>query len=261
MKKLKTSLISFFGLMKKKFTDRQFWDVILLILSALALVGFALLVIYFASTVILSLWNTFLAIWDFIAENIVILAMIAGATVVGVYYAKENGRIKRQEQRQQLLQQEQLANAEQQRLAEQNYILIRQIIFNVLQDIGRLVNIEPPQHLSSLDAPVHASFQNGTLFFYCAALKQGVVDCPKVRALVQDRLQQMALAHELGLQPTAIVYRGISYPVILLDRVTDMGSYIEFRIAWASETYLSQRGNRGNFGGGSPSGRNDDGEF
>jgi hypothetical protein len=92
-------------------------------------------------------------------------------------------------------------------------------------------------------------------------LKQGTVDCRKVQALLQDRLRQKALANELGLQPTSIVYRGVAYPIIIVDTVIDLSSYVELRIAWASETYLSQRGTRGNFGGGSPSGRNDDRDF
>lgn len=268
MKKLKLSLISFFGLMKKNFidpmkksiADRRFWNLLALISVGLVVLIVALGLLYGAGILLVAFWNGFLAFWNWLALNFWALVFAIALIIWGRVYIREFFRKKREDQEQLRLQQEQLVNEEQQRLAAQNHIQVLQITFDVLQDLGRLVSLEPPTSLSSLDAPVHFAFQNGTLFFYYAVLKQGTVDCQKVLALVQDRLQQKALANELGLQPTSMVFRGVAYPIIILDKVTDMGSYIELRIAWASEAYLSQRGSRGNSGGGL-TGRSDDRDF
>ncbi|WP_306569136.1 hypothetical protein [Faecalispora jeddahensis] len=269
MKKLKLSLISFFGLMKKNFidpmkksvADRRFWNLLALILVGLGVFAAALGLLYLVGMFIVAIWNAFLTVWNWLALNFWALVLAIALIIWGRVYIQEFFRKKREDREELRLQQEQLVNEEQNRFGAQNHIQVRQIIFDVLQDVGRLVNLEPPASLSSLDAPVHFAFQNGTLFFYYAVLKQGTVDCKKSLALLQDRLQQKALANELGLQPTSIVFRGVAYPIIMVDKVTDMGSYIELRIAWASEAYLSQRGSRGNFGGGIPSGRNDDNDF
>ena len=253
MKTVKKYLSYYIGRMSKSFQQKKWIYVLALILLGLIVSGFAGFLIW-------QLCRGIAAIISFVYLNGWTLLGFGVVTVWGVMYIKDIRREKLQSKEQLRLQQEQLVNEEQQRLAAQNHIQVRQIIFDVLQDVGRLVNLEPPTSLSSLDAPVHFSFQNGTLFFYYAVLKQGTVDCPKVLALIQDRLQQKALANELGLQPTAIVYRGISYPIIMVDHVTDLGSYVELRIAWASEAYLSQRGSRGNSGGGL-TGRSDDRDF
>ncbi|WP_169009337.1 hypothetical protein [Faecalispora jeddahensis] len=254
MKTVKKYLSYYIGRMSKSFQQKKWIYVLALILLGLIVSGFAGFLIW-------QLCRGIAAIISFVYLNGWTIAGLIVITIWGVAYIKTVNREKLQRKEQLRLQQEELVNAEQQRLAAQNHIQVRQIIFDVLQDVGRLVNLEPPTSLSSLDAPVHFTFQNGTLFFYYAVLKQGTVDCQKVLALLQDRLQQKALANELGLQPTSIVFRGVAYPIIMVDKVTDMGSYIELRIAWASEAYLSQRGSRGNFGGGIPSGRNDDNDF
>lgn len=254
MKTVKKYLAYYIGKITESFNKKGFVYFLLLVL-------FGLLVAGAAGFMIWQLFRGIAAFISFVSLNIWTLLGFGVVTVWGVVYIKDIRREKLQSKEQLRLQQEQLVNEEQQRLAAQNHIQVLQITFDVLQDISRLVNLEPPTSLSSLNAPVPFSFQNGTLFFYYAVLKQGTVDCQKVLALVQDRLQQKALANELGLQPTSMVFRGVAYPIIILDKVTDMGSYIELRIAWASEAYLSQRGSRGNFGGGSPSGRNDDNDF
>lgn len=250
---IKKAVAYYIGRLQKSYRQKGYVYFLSLLLLGLAATGGAGFLIW-------QLCRGIAAIISFVYLNGWTLLGFGVVTVWGVMYIKDVRREKLQGKEQLRLQQEQLVNEEQQRLAAQNHIQVRQIIFDVLQDLGRLVNLAPPTSLSSLDAPVHFAFQNGTLFFYYAVLKQGTVDCQKVLALVQDRLQQKALANELGLQPTSMVFRGVAYPIIILDKVTDMGSYIELRIAWASEAYLSQRGSRGNSGGGL-TGRSDDRDF
>ena len=268
MKKLKLSLISFFGLMKKNFidpmkksvADRRFWNLLALISVGLVVLAVALGLLYGVGILLVALWNAFLTVWNWLALNFWALVFAIALIIWGRVYIREFFRKKREDQQQLRLQQQQLISEEEQRQAEQNYTQIKAILLGVLQDVGKLCNIQPPVDLSSLDAPVHSSMQNGVLFFHFSLLKNGDLDARKAKALIQDRIRQLCYSGQIAVSPSTLIYKNQSFPILMVDRLEDYQTYAQATLVWASESYLSGYLNR-KYPGGGLTGRSDDRDF
>ncbi|WP_306569049.1 hypothetical protein [Faecalispora jeddahensis] len=255
MKTVKKYLAYYIGKITESFNKKGFVYFLLLVL-------FGLLVAGAAGFMIWQLFRGIAAFISFVSLNIWTLLGFGVVTVWGVVYIKDIRRERLENKEHQRLVERQLINQESQRTAQDNWTQVRAILYNVLQDVGKLCNIQPPVDLSSLDAPVNFSVQNEVLFFHFSLLKNGDLDVRKAKALIQDRVRQQAYSGQLGIQPSTIIYRGKSFPILMVDKLDDFTTHAQITLAWSSPEYLSGYLSRNTPSGGSISGTNyDDTDF
>ncbi len=130
---------------------------------------------------------------------------------------------------------------EQERLhAEETYKLIRQCLYLVSNELINTTHLHSIASPSELDTPNHFVFQNGYYIYqYLIAKDFSKMDSESIKIVFERRIEQRLNAQEFsGLTQKIYVHTsGRSYPIMCVDKVTDMGSYIQVDIAWSGKTY------------------------
>lgn len=122
---------------------------------------------------------------------------------------------------------------------EDNYILIRQIIFIVIREIGAAFNIIIPTVVSEIDSTLRIIKKNGITIFEFAVIKSGgEVAFDTFKDVLKNRINQKLRNNELPISPPTFIYNGQTKPILLVDEVEDMGAYFHINIVFASNKYF-----------------------
>lgn len=179
-------------------------------------------------------------IYSFIAMRFEALIAILGAYLLIYFWLREK-RSKKEEQEKNILLQ---ANAAQQSaekaLCESNYTIIRQCLFSTLAENASVLNLVKPERISELDSPSQTILKGNVYMCQFVVLKKGESDPQNIKEILQIRLAQKLNALEFaGITQTTYIHNGNAYPILCIDEVNDIGTYIQIDIAWASENYCN----------------------
>lgn len=168
-------------------------------------------------------------------------ALILGGSVIGAiliwgWYKGKQKALANTSQRQSAL-----ANQQRQQ-AEDDYIFIRNALFQVhreLIDVTHLPHISSP---SGLDAPSHSVSWNGVpMYQYLIPKGNCALTLEELQELYRTRMQQKLDRNEVaGLNQSMYVHTsGRRYSIILLHSVTDNGTYYQFDYVFAGSRYCT----------------------
>lgn len=209
--------------------------------------GLVLLLLIAAAVVTLSLIvSTLVAVKNFVVQNqtLVFITTFALVTFFGWIYDRAEQRRKLQSQAEQQAREE--AQFMEESLAQNNYDIVRQCLFNVLSDVADTISLIKPDRLSQLDSPAKYAKKGNVLFYqYLILKKEAVIDPHAVKQVLQTRISQRLQAQEFaGITETSHYYKGQMYPLLYLDEVIDVGNYIQVDITWVSDTYCEYLRNK-----------------
>lgn len=203
-------------------------------------------------TTVLSV-HIFTAFSNFMDRNIdTIMSAFSICFVVGalIWYKREEWREKHSEQEK--LEAAAAAEAQAQemeiakRIAQNNYFIIRQCLFNVLYEKANAIGLEKPTSLSELDSPAKLIPRNGYVLCQYIGMKQAdIVDTALISEYLQTKITQRLNAGEFPEVPTrSYIYEGQAHPSIFIDSITDAGAYIQINTVLVNEAYCQYLQNR-----------------
>ena len=209
----------------------------------------ALTILFMIASVSFSIWLT---VWiiesiiSFLASkfDLIITLFAVALVVIYLFEGKKQEHSTAQEAQQQAEQEHQrallAAESEALRLrAENNYNIIRQCMFQVLQEKAEVLGLVKPITLSDLDSPCHIIHREGfCLCQFVAMKKEQELDLILVKELLQLRLQQKLLAFEFPAFKVAThIYNGYSYPILYIDEIYNAGGYIQLNLAIVNDRF------------------------
>lgn len=129
---------------------------------------------------------------------------------------------------------------------EATYKIIRKNLCSVLGDISEITKLRKPTTLSQLDCPTHFDIISKAVVYHFLALKQSdEIDTFNVIGILQNTIEQRLNNNEVeGITQTIFFYNGQAYPSIMIDKVQDLGNYVQIDVAIASEFYCKYRERR-----------------
>lgn len=168
-------------------------------------------------------------------ETIVFMLTILGLIIywINTYRSKRSTIVKAKKQEIQLkMEQEQKA------IAESNYGFVQQIIFQLLCELCSSLGIEKPITLSSIESPTHYYQISDVTYYQFLSNKTHEVDIVVIKEIMQKRINQKLNAMEFsGITQSCYFYEGVVYPSVLIDKVADMNTYIQFDVVITNEKY------------------------
>lgn len=208
--------------------------------------NYLVLILYMIVTLILALMAIALVsviieqLFSFIAKRLEILAITIIPSIMIYFGLRGRKQVQLQEQQNAIAQ----ALAEQQSaeraLCENNYSIVRQILFNILIDSSEILNLVKPTRLSELDSPSRTVLKGNVYMCQFVVVKKGEAIQEKVKEMLQLRINQKLNAQEFaGIVQTTYIYNGIAYPILYVDQVSNSGAYVQIDIAWVSENYCN----------------------
>lgn len=220
-------------LVEKKYLEFSLYCLLILGLSALVIIATA----YFL---------------NFIAYNFETISFIVGGYIL-LYYIwkewrkgrKEENELQKEKQNAILNQLKAQESESEKTLLESNYIAVRQCIYSVLMEIADKVNLAKPQTLSEMDSPSRVIFKGNVPMCQFLVLKTQEISTSAIKEIMQIRIAQRLTSTEFaGITQTTYIYDGQAFPILCIDDVLDVGSYIQVDVAWANEAYCNLVRNR-----------------
>lgn len=227
-------LTDYIDLFRKRINRRDYKGIFFSCMGFLFIIATAVLVLWAAIIVFTQLIHV-------VADNLMYIAGFALLAIWGTIYIKgkmQEKRDKMEEQRTRDQLERELAH---QAIGEDSYQTARQAMFTILSSIAQNCNLQPPEDLSSLDAPRHFVTRDGNLLFQFVALKRGEISSRTIITLIETRTRQMANAHELNFEPSNIIVFGQVYPALLVDSIVDCQTYVQINIAFVTESFIRSR--------------------
>lgn len=204
-------------------------NILLFILIVLAILAGGALIIWISYKLLV-----------FITLNIDLL--ILGGTLFGcfAYWLHTRNKAKRQLYAQQQKEQQSIDEERERKRSEDAYLMLRQIIYLVLNDTCHITRLPRITTLSSLDSPTRYVKANGYhTFMYLVAKDTSSMDINYIKEILNTRLQQGLNAQEFeGLtQKTYIHSSSRIYPIICIHKIIDMSSYLQIDVCIAGKNY------------------------
>lgn len=129
---------------------------------------------------------------------------------------------------------------------ESTYKILRQNLCSVIGDTAEITKLRKPVTLSQMDAPTHFDIVSKCAIYHFLVLKLAEeIDPFTITGILQNAIEQRLNNNEAeGITQTSFFYNGQVYPSIMVDRVQDLGNYIQVDVAIASEYYCKYRERR-----------------
>lgn len=134
---------------------------------------------------------------------------------------------------------------------ETTYQLLRQALYAAINSTCDATRLNRIQSLTSLDCPRHFdSAGNYYLYHFMVTKTPNMVSLPIMQELLQNRIDQMLTAQEVpGIHQIQYLHSsGISYSIIIVDAIHDVGTFLQIDVVTANrhycefkESYLSIR--------------------
>lgn len=142
-------------------------------------------------------------------------------------------------------------------LHENNYILLRKCLFQLLEDSADILNLKKSR-VSELDSPSKIIVKGNLYTYQYIVLKKGDIDCKTIENVLQQRINQKLENFEFeGITQTKHIWNGFNYPIIKLHSVKDTGSYIQIELVFTSDKYLELMNARKNLIANEPYNKNE----
>lgn len=124
-------------------------------------------------------------------------------------------------------------------LLENNYIELRKILFQSLDDCADVLNLIKPVNLSSLDSPSKMIIKGRLYSYQYVVLKKNEVNCQAIKNVLQQRINQKLENFEFeGLRQTKFIYKGFCYPIVQVHSVKEVGEYIHIELVFVNDNYI-----------------------
>ena len=123
-----------------------------------------------------------------------------------------------------------------------NYEVLRKVLYQVIPDIAESVNLRSPERFSELDPPTKWFNRADVTFYNFVCAKTSALDCNLVKEVLQMRISQRLNANEIeGIKvSTAHLFNGQAFPRIMVDNVSQSGSYCEICLVFVNDAYCTQ---------------------
>jgi len=175
---------------------------------------------------------------SFIVENIELIFLVGGGSVVAIILIKQHYQEKReireaQIEAKRLLQEE--VDADQ---LERNYRILRTHIFDVVSHLSDILHLKKPIQEFELDAPIHTTRKsNFILYAYLAyPLKTDRDYCNKIKEIMQIEInKRLETKSFYGLAKDYHLHDGQFIPMLNIFEIKDNSAYITIYVALADD--------------------------
>lgn len=173
---------------------------------------------------------------SFIAEKFDLLIICATIMTVCSFYFKH----KNKEKLTKIAKQNQANKIVETEIHENNYIIVRRCIFEILDNgLSDILGLKKINRLSELDSPSKIVIKGDVFFYQFVALKKSdEVDCNSIKEILQKEINEALDNFKLGIRQTKFISNGKAFPILNVDSVKDLGNYIQLELAWASDDYV-----------------------
>lgn len=122
--------------------------------------------------------------------------------------------------------------------AELNYSYSLQAVYITLREMADKLKLAVPNIMSEIESPTHY-FQRGTdVIYQFLCLKHGEVDTNAIKEVLQRRIVQKLQAGEFtGITQSMYYYEGNFYPILFIEDIQDIGTYLQINVAFVNESY------------------------
>lgn len=128
------------------------------------------------------------------------------------------------------------------------YKLLRKAFVKILFEASESLPIRKPETPSQLDAPTNFDIINNVPIYHLLCSKvnnSATIDSYEFTGILQDILERKLNNHDIdGISQTTFFYNGMTHPIIMIDKISDLGRFIQIDIAVTNETYLQNRSAR-----------------
>ena len=226
MDRIKEKLLDLWERFKRSLTIK---NIILFVLALLAI-----LAILAGIT-----WLTY-KLLEFVILHIDIL--LFGGSLLGCFalWLHKRGKEKDRQDVQQQQQQQSIEEERERKQAEDTYLMLRQILYTVLNDTCHITKLPRITTLSSLDNPTRYLKANGFYtYIFLVAKDTSSVDLSYLKEILNTRLQQGLNAQEYaGLTQSKYVHSSSRvYPLLCIHKITDVNCYIQIDMCIAGKNY------------------------
>ena len=129
--------------------------------------------------------------------------------------------------------------------AENNYAVVGKCLFKVLKEAGATLNLVPPNSLVDLEGQIRVSDNGGYVLLHYICQTNGNVDVDLIKEVLNNRISQKLRADEFHyLSEPYCLYEGRSYPIIMVDDVVDVKSYVNIDMVMTNKAYCEHLRNK-----------------
>lgn len=129
--------------------------------------------------------------------------------------------------------------------AENNYAVVGKCLFTVLKEAGATLNLVPPNSLVDLEPQTRVSDNGGYVLLHYVCQIHGDVDVDLIKEVLNNRISQKLRADEFHyLSEPYCLYEGRSYPIIMVDDVVDVKSYVNIDMVMTNKAYCEHLRNK-----------------
>lgn len=214
---------------------RKYWHAILLVVSYILVIA----VLFFIGYKVLS----FVIInWESIVTIVFFYALLF--FLIKEHYAEKRGAREQKKKEQQAIQE-----SIDKKALEENYTVVRKIIYASLKNTSDLLSIKLPVNEQDLDSPNHCLSQGKFyLYQYVVFKKATILENDLIKSVLQEEINRLlsnGYVSGLGNQ-TVYLFEGKAYNYIDVYSITDNAGYITLSVAIASEDYYRFKTAQGN---------------
>lgn len=171
------------------------------------------------------------------------LLMLCG-TIIGCfsYWLYTKNKTKKEQTEKQKQEQYTIDEEREQKQLESTYLLLKQILYLVLNDTSHVTKLPRITSISALESPTHHVKSNGYhSFLFLVAKGDSTVNTSYLQDILSTRIEQGLNTNEFdGITQKVYFHNsGKSYPIICVDKILDLGSYLQVNLCLAGKNYAA----------------------
>ena len=129
---------------------------------------------------------------------------------------------------------------------ETTYAMLRKNLCVVVGEVSDIIKLRKPATLSQMDAPTHYDIVSQIpIYHFLFRKSEDNISTDEIFGILQTAIEQKLNNHELdGISQKHFYHKGMSYPIMMIDSVRELGSYVQIDIAIVNERYCYYREQR-----------------